>query len=74
MNKSTLPTEGSQKNVTTLIGAKTITTATAYKHGVVTCIELAFSDASTNFVKVGGNGKLEIGGTNEMGTGTAVAW
>lgn len=74
VNKLTLPSEGSPKSVTALIGAKTITAAVAYKHGVVTVIELAFSDASTNFLKVSSNGNLEIGGTLEMGTGTKVAW
>lgn len=56
--------------VTTAIGAKTISSAVAYKHGVVTVIELGFSDASTNYVKFASNGGLEIGGTAEMGTGT----
>lgn len=56
--------------VTTAIGAKTISSAVAYKHGVVTVLELGFSDASTNYVKFASNGGLEIGGTAEMGTGT----
>lgn len=56
--------------VTTAIGAKTISSAVVYKHGVVTVIELGFSDASTNYVKFASNGGLEIGGTAEMGTGT----
>lgn len=56
--------------VTTAIGAKTISSAVAYRHGVVTVIELGFSDASTNYVKFASNGGLEIGGTAEMGTGT----
>jgi hypothetical protein len=52
----------------------TISSIEAYKHGVVTVIEFAFSDASTNFIKVASNdrGTVEIGGTNEMGTGTRV--
>jgi hypothetical protein len=45
-----------------------------YKHGVVTVVELGFSDASTNYIKVPSNGVPEIGGTAEMGTGTKVAW
>lgn len=74
ISKTALPTEGSPKSVTTLIGAKTITSALAYKHGVVTVLELGFSDATTNFVKFGSNGVLEFGGTLELGTGTQVKW
>jgi hypothetical protein len=73
ISKTNLPSEGSPKTVTPLVGAKTITSAYAYKHGVVTVIELAFSDSSTNFIKVA-NGNLEIGGTLEVGTGTKVIW
>lgn len=73
-NKTQLASEGSVKTVTTLIGAKTISTASVYKHGVVTCVELYFSDASTNYIKFASNGGLEIGGTLEMGTGTKVSW
>lgn len=72
--KTALPSEGSPKSVTSLIGAKTISSASAYKHGSVTVVELGFSDASTNFIKVGANGALEIGGTAEMGSGTKVNW
>jgi hypothetical protein len=74
INKTQLPTEGSPKTVTSLIGAKTITKAYAYKHGSVTVVELGFSDASTGFIKVASGGQLELGGTLEMGTGTAVTW
>lgn len=74
VNKNNLPSEGSPKTVTTLIGAKTITAAYAYKHGPTTVIEFAFSDASTNFLKISNNGTLEIGGTLEVGTGTKVTW
>jgi len=73
VNKATLPSEGSPKSVTALVGAKTITSAFAYKHGSAIVLELAFSDASTNFVKVA-QGNLEIGGTLELGTGTKVSW
>jgi hypothetical protein len=45
-----------------------------YKHGVVTVLEFVFSDASTNFIKFGSNGSLEMGGTLELGTGTPVKW
>jgi len=60
--------------ITPLVGAKTITAVYGYRHGVVTVIELAFSDASTNFIKVASNGGMEVGGTAEMGTGTKVNW
>ncbi len=74
INKAQLASQGSAKVITSLIGAKTITAAQTYKHGVVTVIELGFSDASTNYIKFASNGFLEIGGTLEMGTGTAVTW
>jgi hypothetical protein len=74
ISKNALPSEGSPKSVTSLIGAKTITAASAYKHGIVTVIEFGFSDASTNFLKFSSNSGLEIGGTLEMGTGTKVGW
>jgi hypothetical protein len=74
--KTNLPSEGSPKSITTLLnfGANTLTSATAYKHGVVTVIECVLSDASSHFIKVGQAGILEIGGTLEMGTGTKVTW
>ena len=62
------------ESVTSLIGAKTISAAYAYKHGVVTVIEFVFSDASSGFIKVAKTGTLEFGGTLEMGTGTEVKW
>lgn len=77
IDKSTLPPQHSPKSVTSLIGAKTISTTVpslAYRHGSVTVIELAFSDSTTNYLKVGPNGTLEIGGTAEMGTGTRISW
>lgn len=76
VNKAALPTEGSPKLVTSLLnfGALTLTSAYAYKHGVVTVIEFLLSDASTHFLKVASNGTLEFGGTLEVGTGTKVSW
>jgi len=74
INKNNLPSEGSPKSATGLVGAKTITSVSAYKHGSVTVVELAFSDTTTNFIKHGPNSALEIGGTLEMNTGTKVAW
>ena len=73
-DKTTLPSHCSPHSVTSLLGAKTISSATSYRHGVVTVVELAFSDSSTGFIKVGQAGTLEIGGTAEMGTGTKVSW
>ena len=67
-DKTTLPSG----NVTSLVGAKTITSATAYRHGVTTVLELKFSDSTTNYVKFASNGGLEIGGTSELGSGTKV--
>jgi len=72
MDKTTLTQY--PKSVTSLVGAKTITGATAYVHGSTAVIELAFSDATTNYLKVGPGHVLELGGTNEMGTGTKVSW
>lgn len=76
VNKNTLPSEGSPKTVTSLLnfGANTLTSAFAYKHGVVQVLEFVLSDASAHFLKVASNGVLEIGGTLELGTGTKVTW
>jgi hypothetical protein len=75
VNKNALPTEGSPKTVTSNCGGgKTISTVQTYKHGVVTVVEFVFSDASSNFIKFGSNGTLEMGGTLELGTGTPVKW
>ena len=74
INNTTLPSQGSPKTITTQVGAKTISNVYAYKHGVVTVLEFAFSDGSTNFIKHASNGPLEIGGTDELGTGTLVTW
>ena len=71
----TLPPEHSPKTVTSLVGGgKLIHTAYAFKHGSVTVVELTFIDSSTSFIKVGPHGTLEIGGSLEMGSGTAVSW
>lgn len=74
INKTELPSHTSSKSVLALVGAKTITNASAYKHGSVTVLEILYSDASTVFIKHGPNDALEIGGTLEMGTGTKVSW
>jgi hypothetical protein len=75
ISKTQLSSEGSPKIVTTNCGGgKTISTVQTYKHGVVTVVEMVFSDASSNFIKFASNGALELGGTLEMGTGTQVKW
>lgn len=76
VNKTTLPSEGSPKSVTSLLGfgAATVTSAAAYKHGVVSVVEFALSNSTTVFVKFASNSGLEIGGTLELGTGTKVSW
>jgi hypothetical protein len=74
LDKTQLPTYCSPKSVTSLVGVKTISGATAYKHASVAVVELAFNDSTTGFIKVGPNSTIEIGGTAEMGTGTKVSW
>lgn len=61
--KANLSHSGRAQDITTLVGAKTITNVQVYRHGVVTVFEILFSDASVNFIKVGSNGRLEVGGT-----------
>jgi hypothetical protein len=63
------------KSLTSQVGTKTISTVEAYKHGVVMVIELGFSDSTTTYIKVASNdhGTVEVGGTNELGTGTKVS-
>lgn len=75
VSTTALPTEGTPKSVTSLVGAKLISSARAYKHGTVTVVEITFSDASTGYIKFSSNRGLEIGGaTPELGSGTAVSW
>jgi hypothetical protein len=57
---------------TSLVGTKTVNAARAFKHGVVTVLELRFTDTSTVFIKFASNDGLEIGGTSDYGTGTKV--
>lgn len=64
--------EYSPKPITSLFGGHLLA-ACAYRLGSVTVVELTFIDSTISFIKVGPSG-LEIGGTNEMGTGTKVAW
>jgi hypothetical protein len=50
------------------LSSKTITGASVYRHGSVCVVELTFSGGSS-FIKVKGL-EIEVGGTNEWGTGT----
>jgi LPXTG-motif cell wall-anchored protein len=76
IDKTQLPSTGSSKSILAQLGfaAATLTSAFAYKHGVVNVFEFGLSNATTVFLKVTSNGTLEIGGTLEMGTGTQVKW
>jgi hypothetical protein len=76
VDKTKLPSEGSPKSVSSLLsfGANTLSSANAYKHGVVTVLECNLSNSTTVFVKFSSNSGLEIGGTLEAGTGTKVGW
>lgn len=69
-----LPIEFSPRAVTNLFPSRTVTAASAFKHGSVYGVELVFPDGSSTFIKVGRGSALEIGGTVEMGTGSEVAW
>lgn len=51
------------------IANKTLTKALGYKHGSTLVTELQFSDGTITFIKWL-QGNLEVGGTNEWGTGT----
>lgn len=74
--KTQLPSDGSPKSILSLLGfgAATLTSAYAYKHGVVTVFEFNLSNSTTVYLKHSSNGILEIGGTLELGTGTQVKW
>jgi hypothetical protein len=63
------------KTITAHVGAKQINSVQAYRHGVVAVIEINFSDSSSTNIKIPSNdpGTVEIGGTNELGTGTRVS-
>lgn len=50
------------------LSSKTITGANVYRHGSVAVIELSYTGGTT-YIKVDGL-QIEIGGTNEWGTGT----
>jgi hypothetical protein len=67
--KDSLPVN-SDVLATSGLSGKSITGVSAYKHGSVGVIEITFSTGS-QFFKMK-QGQLEIGGTNEWGTGTIV--
>jgi hypothetical protein len=66
-SKDALP-QVSNNLATSGLSGKTITGFSTYIHGAVAVIELSFSGGS-QFVKVK-QLQIEIGGTNEWGTGT----
>jgi hypothetical protein len=75
-----MPTDKKQlvkagKSVTTPMGgAKTVSSMNVFQHGIVTCLEINYSDSTTYYFKVNNQGVVEAGGTLELGTGTAVSW
>ncbi|HVW77454.1 MAG TPA: hypothetical protein VHB45_07565 [Alloacidobacterium sp.] len=73
MNESQLPPEARVINISSLIPTKTIASANVARPGSTFVIELVFSDASTCFIKTY-NGRIEIGGTADTGTGTEITW
>ena len=70
VNKAQL---GSTSGVTVTlgIGGKTITSIDTFRHGVVEVIDILCTDAIHYYIKTT-QGKVEVGGTTEMGTGTLV--
>lgn len=50
---------------------KTVSAVKAYQSGIVTVIELDWSNSTISYIKVRGL-EVEVGGTNEFGTGTKV--
>lgn len=52
------------------LSAKSITDISAYQHGSVAVIEIAYS-GGTQYIKVK-QSQIEVGGTNEWGTGTII--
>ena len=56
-------------NIIGALSGKTLNALSTYKHGAVAVVELGFSDGTTQFIKFY-QGNIEVGGTNEWGTGT----
>ena len=69
-----LPSEGSAKVVTPLVGAKLVRKVEAFRYASVTAVKFTFADTTNGYIKVGANGTLEFGGGPQMGTGTVVDW
>lgn len=57
--------------INTAANGKTLSSTMAYLHGSTFVVEQRFSDASVFFIKHL-QGQVEMGGTNEWGTGTKV--
>lgn len=78
IDKTQLPSHASARLVPTAAlpsGAKTFQSAQVYKYGVVTVIEIGFSDSSTLFIKsTHTDSSVEVGGTADLGTGTRVGF
>lgn len=66
-SKDSLPKNSSILGLSGLSG-KSVTAVSAYNHGSVTVIEITYSTGSS-FIKAK-QGQVEVGGTNEWGTGT----
>lgn len=56
-------------NILGSLSGKTLNALTTYQHGAVSVVELGFSDGTMQFIKFY-QGQIEVGGTNEWGTGT----
>lgn len=68
-DKKTVPSA----NITAKLGAgsKTVSSIHAYYLGSNAVIELNFTDSTTAYIKEK-NGVVDLGGTNEFGTGTVL--
>ena len=53
------------------IAGKTISTISVYRHGTVEVIDLLCTDSNHYFIKCS-QGKVDLGGTSDWGTGTMV--
>lgn len=67
VTKSTVPKSGNILSVSGL-SSKSVTDINAYVHGSVVVIEVAYS-GGTQYIKTKGL-QIEVGGTNEWGSGT----
>lgn len=69
MPNKNLLTQNASLLAATGLSAKTVSTVNAYIHGSVFVVEIVASDGTTAFIKHQ-HGQVEVGGTNEWGTGT----